>query len=318
MTDSLPKPFKPMMAGNSYRPERLKNPVFEPKWDGYRALLFWDGGEARFWSRNLNELTGQFPELLGVRDYLPEGTTLVLDGEIVAFNHRAIPKFGLLQRRPKLAAAVTVAEGTIKYLAFDLVYLDGNWLNDLPYAKRRAALEQLELDGEAIQTPPNLGTDLDTATEVAQQMGLEGLVAKDTEDRYILGHRNDSWQKIKFSHRQEFVVGGWVPRKGSENLLGSLLLGYYSEGDNRLTSAGGLGTGFDERELEQLSQRVSSLATDESPFAGPIDRKGARFVRPELVVEVEFREWTRDGQLRHASYRGTREDKDPRDVIKES
>jgi bifunctional non-homologous end joining protein LigD len=204
------------------------------------------------------------------------------------------------------------------YMSFDLLWLDGHSLFGLPYAERRERLAALALDGERWQTPDHLtGKASDVLAATAEQ-GLEGIVAKRLDARYEPGARNGSWIKIKNFDRQEFVVGGWLPGEGRRrSRIGALLVGVY-DADGAFRYAGRVGTGFSDAELVRLAGLLEPLRRDESPFqAGEPPPREAVFCEPQLVVEVEFSEWTARGSLRHPSYKGLREDKAAREVVRE-
>ena len=206
------------------------------------------------------------------------------------------------------------------YVAFDLLYLDGEVLFELPYAERRAALESLGLDGPSWQTPSHHVGDGAALREASRERGLEGIIAKRLDSTYAPGRRSRAWLKIKNVRGQEVVIGGWMPGKGRrEGEIGALLVGYHERpgDDAALRYAGRVGTGFREQDLRMLAERLEPLRTDESPFAGRQPPKGAIFVEPRLVCEVEFSEWTASGTLRQPSYKGLRDDKEPADVVRE-
>ena len=249
----------------------------------------------------------------------------VLDGEIVAFDKHGQPSFELLQQRMHVSSESLIrklsAEAPVSYVIFDLLYLDGHTTIALPYRERRALLEGLELRGAAWQTPAyHLGEGRELLAAAAEQQ-LEGVVAKRLDSPYRPGKRTDEWLKIKNVNRQELVIGGWLPGKGARaGRLGALLMGYYEpdhEGRQALRYAGRVGTGFDDEELERLDRELASRPRDSSPFTGieSARRKrtelprGARFVQPQLVAEIEFRQWTQNRILRHSVYKGLREDK---------
>lgn len=205
----------------------------------------------------------------------------------------------------------------VTYVLFDLLWLDGHSLLELPYIDRRARLEDLALDTEHWCTPEfhvGEGTALLAAT---REQGLEGVIAKRLDSRYMPGRRGGSWLKIKHTQRQELLIGGWAEGKGSRSAgIGALHLGVYNQ-EGVLRYAGRVGTGFDEKELAQLKDRLASLAWEDSPFVGRQPARGAHFVNPLLVCEVEFTQWTKDGLLRHPVYKGLREDKLATMVVRE-
>ena len=204
----------------------------------------------------------------------------------------------------------------VTYIVFDLLWLDGHSLIGLPYSERRARLAALELDGERWYTPEFHVGEGSTLLAATREQGLEGVIAKRLDSRYTPGRRSDSWSKIKHSQRQEVVIGGWTEGKGSRALgIGALHAGVYEQGELRY--AGRVGTGFDAQELERLAALLHPLARSDSPFVGRQPPRGAHFVQPQLVCEVEFSEWTKGGLLRQASYKGLREDKSATAVVRE-
>jgi bifunctional non-homologous end joining protein LigD len=316
----LPKPVAPMLACAGAPPSGA-GWAFEFKWDGVRAIAAVGSGQLRLYSRNGNDLTAGYPELAALTGLI--GTRRVLlDGEIVTLGAAGRPDFGLLQQRmhvrspsPELVARVPIA-----YYVFDLLDLDGHWLLAQTYQHRRDALATLDLDAGSplIRVPPNyLDTDGRQLLEVARQHGLEGVVGKRLRSRYEPGRRSPSWIKTALFHAQEVVVGGWTAGQGGRaGTLGALLLGAYDE-QGRLRYLGDVGTGFTERMLDDLLARLTALEQPGSPFDEPVPRdhaRRARWVRPELVGEVEYRAVTPDRRLRHTAWRGLRADKDPAQV----
>ena len=293
--------------------------AYEIKWDGVRAIAYCEGGTVRLESRNLRDISSQYPDVRKLGGQL--GTTeAVLDGEIVAFDDDGRPSFQHLQGRMHLASESTVrrrmAEIPATYVIFDLLYLEGRSLFDLPYTERRARLEELGLDGPSWQTPRHHVGDGGALLELTRKRDLEGIVAKRLESPYRPGRRSRDWLKIKHSTSQELVIGGWLPGKGRrEPTLGALLVGYYEDGSLRY--AGRVGTGFTEETLRMLMKRLKPLRRKTTPFEGRQPPKEAIFAEPELVAEVEFREWTNARTLRAPVFKGLREDKDPADVVLE-
>jgi bifunctional non-homologous end joining protein LigD len=316
----MPELVEPMLAKLSPLPREDSHWAFEVKWDGVRAIAHSQPGRIHFMSRNGNEVTGAYPELRALNRELGSHAA-ILDGEIVAFDEAGRPSFEALQPRMHQRGEAAVRRlallAPVTYVLFDLLWLDGHSLMDLPFTERRARLEELELDGEHWCTPafhPGEGSAFMAAT---REQGLEGIVAKRLDSPYIPGGRDGSWLKLKHSRRQELVIGGWTEGKGSRAArIGALHLGVHDE-HGVLRYAGRVGTGFDEQELERLGALLDSLAQDKSPFAGVQPPRGAHFVEPTLVCEVEFTEWTRDGLLRHPSYKGLREDKPATTVVRE-
>jgi bifunctional non-homologous end joining protein LigD len=248
---------------------------------------------------------------------------VVLDGEIVALDEQGRPDFQRLQPRMHLESEAAVrrrmTDTPVVYMVFDLLYLNGHSTMQLAYTERRKLLEKLELDGPNWQAPSFHVGDGQAMLDASKEKGLEGVIAKRLDSRYEPGGRSGAWLKIKNQVRQELVVGGWLPGQGARQArIGSLAVGYYDApagGPQRLVYAGNVGTGFTERTLEDLMNRLEPLRTEESPFEGRQPPKGTVFVEPRLVAEVEFRGWTRSRTLRQPAFKGLRDDKDPGDVI---
>jgi bifunctional non-homologous end joining protein LigD len=316
----MPGFVEPMLARLSTLPREEEHWAFEVKWDGIRAITHSQPGRIRLLSRNGNEVTAAYPELRALNRALGSHEA-ILDGEVVAFDAAGRPSFEALQPRMHLrgeAAVRRLAQATpVTYVLFDLLWLDGHSLMELPYAERRARLDALELDGERWRTPAFQAGEGSALLQATREQGLEGIVAKRLDSRYTPGKREGSWLKIKHSHRQEVVIGGWTEGKGSRSsAIGALHIGVYDE-QRELRYSGRVGTGFDQQELERLGALLAPLARGDSPFVGRQPPRGAHFVEPCLVCEVEFTEWTREGLLRHPSYKGLREDKPATAVLRE-
>jgi bifunctional non-homologous end joining protein LigD len=317
----MPEHIKPMLARPGSLPSKDEGWAYEIKWDGVRAIAYSTPGELRLESRNLKEITGSYPEL-GRLNRALSSHAAILDGEIVAFDEQGRPSFAALQRRMHVgsgAQAKRLAKAApVTYMIFDLLWLDGHSLMELRYEQRRELLEKLALSGATWKTPEHLsGRGRDVLKATAEQR-LEGIVAKRLDSPYEPGARTSAWIKIKNVGRQELVVGGWLPGEGRrERRIGALLVGVYEPG-GALRYAGRVGTGFTDSELDRLGKLLTPLKREDSPFsAGEHPPRGAIFVEPELVAEVEFTEWTSAGILRHPSYKGLREDKAAREVVRE-
>lgn len=300
--------------------------AFEIKWDGMRAIATIVDGAVTFTSSNLIDVTASFPELAAIADALG-GRDAVLDGEVVAFDDEGRPSFSAVQHRmhqqdPRLAAQ-RASEVPVVYIAFDLLWFDGLDAMSVPYTHRRRLLTDLLDDGPHWQVPGYVVGKGEQLLEATRERDLEGVVAKRLDSTYQPGRRSRTWRKIKIRHRQELVVGGWTRGEGGRSgHLGALMVGYFVEPrtGSPLRWAGNVGSGFSQRDLDLLEPRLEDLATVDCPFDPvPSGRfaTGARYVRPELVVEVAFSEWTPDGRLRHPSYLGLRSDKQPKDVVRE-
>lgn len=291
--------------------ENLKASVwaFEGKWDGYRLILEADRGTVRLRSRRGRDVTKEYPQLQSLASDL-EDHHFVLDGEVVALDKSGVPSFSEMQNR--------VRATRIEYWAFDLLYLDGRSLLRVPYRDRRRLLETLARGTDLI-VPDLLPGDGAEALEHSRTRGWEGVIAKRRDSTYQPGRRSSSWIKDKHWKTQEVVIGGWRAGEGGRTSgIGSLLMGIPDDGG--LHFAGRVGTGFTERDLANLKKTLEPLHTDESPFNTRLptkDAKGVTFVEPSLVGEVRYSEWTSDGRLRQASWRGLRPDKTPDEVHRE-
>jgi len=319
-TDPFPRQLAPMLAKLvTGLPRAERDYGYEFKWDGIRALTYWDGHRLRIETRNHNDVTARYPELHPLAAALGSRTA-VLDGEIVALDDAGRPRFERLQQRLGLTNDRQVAQAVVSVpaflLLFDVLYWEGRSRLATPYADRRALLTAMELNGANWQTPPaQLGEGGDATLIAARTLGLEGVVAKKLGSHYVQGARTSAWQKVKLLNRDEFVVGGWTPGTGGRGAsLGALLIGRYDR-DRQLVYEGRVGTGFTDKELDRLSTLLRARERPTSPFARHTE-KHAHWVEPELVVEVEYLEHTSQGILRAPSYKGVRTDKAPVDVVR--
>jgi bifunctional non-homologous end joining protein LigD len=324
LTDPVPTSIKPMLAVLGPLPEGPGRWAYEVKWDGARTLAFVDGGRVRLQSRSGRDVTTMFPELAHMGEHLGMHA-VVLDGEVVAFGEDGRPSFARLQNRLHLSdpkeARRRAAGDPVQFVAFDVLYADGRSLLADPYDARRARLEEFGFSGSNFTTTECFrdvsGRDV---LRAVTENGLEGVVAKRRDSTYRPGRRVAEWVKVKVVTTQEVVVGGWTEGKGGRGAsLGSLLLGI--PGADGLDYVGKVGTGFDDRALQSIVEQLRSLRARGNPFGSTItatEAKGAHFVRPSLVGEVAYGEWTPAGRLRHPTWRGLRPDKTPADVSRES
>jgi bifunctional non-homologous end joining protein LigD len=281
--------------------------IFERKLDGVRCIAHRDGSGLRLLSRTEREMNGQFPELAEALAAEP-CSDFVVDGEVVALDSRGVTSFARLQRRGKERVAVLL------YL-FDMMRHEGADLRELPLRERKSRLRRALRFEDPIRFTVHRNEAGEQLFEEACRKGLEGVIAKRADSPYRATRSRD-WLKLKCHAEQELVIGGFTAPQGSRTDFGALLVGYF-EGDS-LRYAGKVGTGFGRSTLAELGAKLRALETDESPFAEvhPVPR-GTRWVKPELVAQIAFAEWTRDGRLRHPRYLGLRDDKPAREVVRE-
>jgi bifunctional non-homologous end joining protein LigD len=296
-------------------------PWVEAKWDGIRAVGVWDGGRMRLFARSGNEITHKYPELVEV-DLGFGDEHAVVDGELVALEPDGRPSFPLLQTRMNLERAGDIArvarQTPVRYYLFDALVHGDRDLTGLPLRERRLLLEQISDGASAAVVLPPVFDDVDAALEASDRLRLEGIVVKDPGSAYVRGTRSEAWLKVKITRTQEVVIAGIRPGKGGRSgTFGSLLLGI--PGPDGLQYAGRVGTGFSDSTLATLLKKLTPLRTDENPLVGvpATDASDALWVRPELVGEVEFGEFTPGGILRHSRWRGLRPDKSPAEVRRE-
>jgi bifunctional non-homologous end joining protein LigD len=320
---AMPTVIRPMLAVTIAKAFDGPDWLFEIKWDGYRAVAFIEDGRVRLVSRTQNDLTAQFREL-GALPQFVKAERAILDGEIVALDEEGRPSFSLMQQRTGFQPGKRRLPGRegvpIVYYAFDLLYLDGFDLRRVALEQRKQLLQERIVPGGVVQFSDHYaekGLDLFAA---AKQRGLEGIVAKKRSGLYE-EKRSSDWMKIKITQRQECVIGGYTDPEGSRNYFGALVLGLYPStslsggSQGRLIHVGQVGTGFDQKMLKELFGRLKPLETKQNPFQGEIGGlRKVHFVRPELVAEIKFAEWTHetaDGgiKLRAPVFMGLRTDK---------
>lgn len=310
------KRVQPMFATSAQHPPRRADQyAYEVKWDGVRLIAYVESDSVTAYTRNDIEVSRTYPEIMELA-----GRRCVLDGEIVAFDADGIVSFGTLQHRmhvtdPQVVAGLMESIPAL-YVVFDVLAVDGNWVLDQPYTRRRALLDSIELAAPHVQVPAAIDGDGEHAMAVTAGVGAEGIVAKRLSSLYYPGRRSPDWLKVKHTATVDVIVGGFRPGKGNRaGGLGSVLVGIPSVGGLRYV--GRVGTGFTMRMLVELSGMLAPLIAEESPFSplppGDVVRE-ATWVRPELVAEVEYRGITADGILRQPVWRGLRVDMAPGDV----
>jgi bifunctional non-homologous end joining protein LigD len=295
----------PMMATLVPEPFHRTGWVFEEKYDGIRALAYRRGTTVWLISRNFQDLTAGFPETVAALTALP-GKDFILDGELVALDREGVSRFQLLQQRGTADRIRPV------YAAFDCLELDGVSLMKRPLAeRRRALLSILPRRKGALLPSRRLSADGLKAYRSAQELGWEGIIAKDDAAPYEPGRRTASWLKVKVRKEAEFVIGGYTGPKGGRQHFGALLVGLYDGPHLRFT--GKVGTGFTQNTLEALWKKLDVLRNADCPFSPAVRMRTATWVKPELVAQVAFAEWTADGKLRQPAFLGLREDKSAAD-----
>jgi bifunctional non-homologous end joining protein LigD len=310
----MPAWIDPMLA--TLTKARFSDPawIFEHKLDGERCLAFKQGKLVRLLSRNQQQLGNTYPEVVDALASAGDHAC-VLDGEVVAFDGNRT-SFAKLQRRIGIKDPDEARRSGVPvfYYVFDLMYLDGSDIRQLPLIERKTMLERAFRFRAALRFMEHRNTEGEALYREACRMGLEGLIAKRRDSQY-LGGRSPDWLKFKCINEQELVIGGFTEPAGARIALGALLVGYYRGGSLRY--AGKVGTGFDNETLVNLRPRLNAREVKRSPFGDLVPEKAAHWVRPDLVAQIGFTEWTTDGKLRHPRYLGLRSDKPARDVVRE-
>ncbi len=322
LEEPMPSAVHPMLATLVDEPFDDQEWLFEIKWDGYRAVAFLNGGNVRLVSRNQNDLTAEYPELRNLAEHV-RARTAILDGEIVALDEQGRSSFSLMQQRTGFREpgrrGARDSSIPILYYAFDLLYLDGYSLLRVDLEKRKELLEGIVATSEVLRYSDHYVGQGTALYRVASEKGLEGIVAKRRKSCYIQ-KRSREWLKMKITQRQECVIGGYTDPKGSREHFGSIVLGLYDD-NGRLIHVGQAGSGFTHLTHADMWKRLQELKADRSPFYGKVgSNRRVHWVKPELVAEIKFTEWTHaseDGglKMRAPVYEGLRSDKKPRECI---
>jgi bifunctional non-homologous end joining protein LigD len=317
---SMPKHIDPMLATLATTPFDDDDWLFEIKWDGFRVQAVVDDGKVKTWTRSLKDGETYFPGLLSPPARWMEAQQAIVDGEVVALDEDGRPDFSLLQTK------LGDKTGTgLVYQVFDLLYLDGRSLLDVPLEDRKRLLRSVLKDHPRVRFAAHVEREGKAFFEAANQTGLEGIIAKLRRSTYEPGKRTSAWLKLKIRPEQELVVGGWTPGQGNAKDLGAIVVGYYADG--KLQFAGKVGAGFTAGIRRELLERMKPLAQEDPPFdtPPPKDYKGrwggdlnqVTWVRPELVIRAELGGWTREGVVRQAAYKGIEPGRDPKTVVRE-
>lgn len=303
----VPREVTPMMAKLAKGAFNDNEWIFEPKWDGYRAIAQIENNGVFLYSRNHISFNESFSAL--VNDLKKFKYDVVLDGEITVVDEKGVPHFQDIQNYK------TTGEGQLVYYVFDILYLEGFLLVDLPLIKRKEILKNILKETQLIKYSDHVERDGVKFFELAKSIGLEGIMAKKKDSPYSM-KRSDYWQKIKAKNRQEAVIAGFTEGRKSRKYFGALVLGAYKKGE--LVYLGHTGTGFSEQTLNELSKKMKPLIQKEPPFNQvPKTNMPVTWLRPKLVAEIDFQEWTSDNVMRQPVFLGLREDKEPKEVILE-
>jgi bifunctional non-homologous end joining protein LigD len=324
LPSAKPRFIEPMKAKLLEKPLATGNWIYELKFDGIRLIAVKDGEKVSLLSRNKNDLTSRFPEIVQAVQNLP-ARECVLDGEVVALDEEGRSSFQLLQARE-----MEGRKSPIYFYAFDLLQLDGKSLVSLPLEARKGVLEKLcAAVGDPIRYSGAIGGDVSRLLNEVKRRGLEGLIGKQHNSVYEPGRRSGAWIKLKCVSEQEFVIGGYTPPQGARKHFGAILVGYYK--NKELVFAGKVGTGFTSKSLAALHKEFRDQERNDCPFVDlpskqngqwvqaitPSLMKKMHWINPKFVAEIKFAEWTRDGKLRAPVFLGLREDKKPTDVVRE-
>lgn len=310
--------YDPMLCKLIEKPFADKGWLFEQKIDGVRIIAIKDGAKIKLLTRNNKDKVRQFPEIAGAIQRL-KPTRIVLDGEVTAFR-KGISSFQAIQPRVGQTSIAKIKKlvrtNPVQYLVFDLLNLDGqNWEPE-SLLERKRKLKTIIVKGKVVYLDHIIGDGIGLFKK-AKQLHWEGIIGKKSDSKYLEGKRGGTWVKIKTHNQQEFVIGAYTPGQGkTKNTFGAILVGYYKNG--KLIYAGKVGTGFTDNERKELKRMFVLLKTAKCSFSGDVGENNAAWLKPKLVGEFAFGEWTKDNILRQPVYLGLRIDKPPKSVIKEN
>lgn len=310
----LPTWHSPMLAKLTDERFSDKSWIYERKFDGERCLALSKNNSVTLYSRNHKKLNHTYPEIVEALTG-QKNTGFFIDGEIVAFEGNRT-SFERLQNRMQIKREDEALQSStaVYYYVFDVLYAHGHDLTGVALEDRKRVLKGLLRYSNRIRLTPYRNESGESYFKSACRKGWEGLIAKDRASDYSHGRSSD-WLKFKCVHEQELVIGGFTEPRGTRIGFGALLVGYYD--GKRLKYAGKVGTGYDDRTLRRLGGKLAGLETDKSPFSRSVMEKNVHWVRPQMVAQIGFTEWTRDNKLRHPRFKGLRRDKSPREVVRE-
>ena len=310
-----PKWVAPMLATLTDERFSREGWLFEPKWDGERCLAFRLGRDLRLFSRNRKRLNEKYPEITAAFQR-QEADSFIADGEIVTFKN-GVTSFAKLQQRMQVdhPPADLLRKVPVWLYLFDLLYLDRHDTRQVPLRYRKQVLRKAFDFRDALRLTEHCDTEGEAYYRKACRRGWEGVIAKNGDSAYV-SRRTRDWLKFKCRKEQEFVIGGYTDPRGKRSGFGALLVGFFRRG--KLAYAGKVGTGFDTDTVQRLARKLAQLQTPTPPFADDgLPRRGVHWVKPKLVAQIGFTEWTPGGRLRHPRFLGLREDKRPEEVVRE-
>lgn len=307
--------IKPMLATLTETYFSSEDWIYEEKFDGERCLAFKKNGKVRLMSRNRKSMNIQYPEIVHALEKQP-ADNFIIDGEVVALNAKGVSDFELLQGRMNIHRVGKEKKLPIHYCIFDVVYTDGYDIRALPLLERKKILKNmLNYNKTLVYTTHQVGNGIPFFKQACKS-GWEGLIAKHKGSPYV-GVRSKNWLKFKCILQQELIICGYTQPKGSREYFGALLVGYYAHG--KLVYAGKVGTGYTRETLEKLGKRLQKIEIKKCPFSVYTDTtKDVHWVKPEIVAEFQFAQWTNAGKLRVGRYKGLRDDKAAKDVVQET
>lgn len=314
-----PSAIRPMLATSIENPFDDREWIFEVKWDGYRAVTFLENNKVRLVSRNQNDLTGQYPELQSLPEFI-KAKTAILDGEVVALDEHGRSSFSLMQQRTGIRSGGRRVAGRsdvpVIYYVFDLIYIDGYDLRRVSLVDRKQLLAEVISTSDILRYSDHYPGQGIALFKAAKENGLEGILAKRRGSCYE-ERRTREWLKIKVTQTVDCVIGGYTDPEGSRLYFGSMVLGLYNK-NSELIPVGQVGTGFNQAMLKQMFEVLKRMETNRNPFQGKVDARKVHWVKPERVAEVKFTEWTHETseggiKLRAPVFLGLREDKEPKE-----